>query len=153
MTRISKTSFWLKWAFPLAWFGAALYFPIWHIVLGDIRPEVLIVPIGLIIVGLLIMKFVIWNLADEVHDGGDYLLFRNGSSKQKVWFQDIEDVNYNGILSPPRVTVTSRKSGPLGKKLHFQGPLTFNPFAKPPLIQDLFARIEKSRQAQRDRTS
>ena len=102
-------------------------------------------PIVMMVFGFVIMKRFIWDLADEVLDGGDHLLVRKGGLEQKIYLNDIVNIEHMGMSSPPRVTIMCRTPGPLGTEVAFTAPISFNPFAKPPLVRDLIERVDRTR--------
>ncbi len=90
----------------------------------------IIMPVLMAVIGFVIMKKFVWDLADEVLDGGDFLVVRKGGLKQKVYLSDIINIEHMGLSSPPRITLLCRTPGPLGTELAFVAPLAFNPFSR-----------------------
>src|SRR5258705_6301830 len=90
MRRISsRVTFLFKQVFPLIWLGFfAIFFAVslsgfWRS--GDFTAlPFLIIPVLITIFGFLIMKKLVFDLADEVIDVGDALLIRNGSKQEQV---------------------------------------------------------------------
>src|SRR5665213_1264584 len=79
MTRISSqmTRFY-KYVFPVLWFGFLAAFLTIPIATGAIAkaPFLLLAPLIMAIFGFFIFKRLIWNLADLVQDGGDFLMVK-----------------------------------------------------------------------------
>lgn len=143
MRQISKLPFILKWGFPIFWFGLLGLITIVGLTNGRAHTTEIIAPIVLAVFGLFIMKKLIWELADEVFDGGDFLLFRKGDLEQRVQLQDITNIEHAALSSPPRVTIYCRTPGALGTKLAFTLSPALNPFAKPKIFRELSERIDR----------
>lgn len=145
MQRISKTSFVLKWLFPIFWFGILALVTITILAAGHTHPAVLVMPLVMAVFGYFIMKKFVWDLADEVFDGGDFLLVRKGNLEQKIYLSDIVNIEHLGLSSPPRVTIMCRTPGLLGTEVAFIAPSSFNPFKKPKLVEELIERVDRTR--------
>lgn len=102
-------------------------------------------PILMAIFGLVFFKFTSWNLADEVIDEADALLFCKGSKRQKVYLKDI--LNIHLIGRPEQLCLQVRSEGEIGKRLTFMPPPNFNPLVENPVVKDLKARIELAEKA------
>jgi hypothetical protein len=66
----SRSTFILKWVFPLAWSGMIVFFMIEQFS-GDAAQEDLVafvVPVIMLAGGLVLFKFMLWNLADVMYD-------------------------------------------------------------------------------------
>ena len=107
----------------------------------------LIVPIMMAVFGYVLFKRLVWDLADEVYDNGDELIFRKGGKEQRVPLREIINIDYSHMSSPERVVVHVRSGGPLGKKLAFSLPIRFNPFARSPIVRELIERVDRARNA------
>ncbi len=143
--RISRTSFILKWLFPVFWFGILGISAIGALLVEGASIAAVIMPVVMMVLGYFVMKLFIWDLADEVFDYGEYLVVRKGDLEQKIPLGDIVNVNYMSMSSPPRITILCRTLGPLGTEIAFMGPITFNPFKKPELVVDLIERVDRER--------
>jgi hypothetical protein len=88
-----------------------------------------------------------WDLADEVHDCGDSLLIRKGSNEEHIPLSNIMNVSVSTNMNPPRITLRLVKPGRLGSEISFSPPsrLSFNPFAKNPVAEDLMVRVDQAR--------
>ena len=100
--------------------------------------------------GAFVFRTLIWDLADEVLDAGDHLVFRKGGETQRVRFEDIIRVDHQYLSAPERVTVEVRSPGPLGTEVVFCLPTRLNPFPKSPIVADLVRRVEEARRAESD---
>lgn len=103
-------------------------------------------PCIMMIFGYLLMKFLIFDLADEVYDGGEYLLFRFGKNEERIEFSNIKHLNFMQT-NPRRITLTLRTPCRRGEKVSFSPTqeLTLNPFSGNPIADDLIDRIDQSR--------
>ena len=105
----------------------------------------LVVPVFMAVFGFALFKKMVWDLADEVFDEGEYLLFRKGDKEQKVHLKDIINISYAQMSSPERVVLQVRSEGALGKELVFTPPMRFTPFSKSPIIAELIERVDRAR--------
>lgn len=147
--RISHMPALYKWGLPLFVLAVDVWITIAILLDPDADAWLIAVPIVIGIITLILFKIFIWDLADEVFDGGDYLLFRKRGVEQKVAFADIEDIHYLSYTSPRRVTVTCRRSGRLGRKLVFMPSIlsSLNPFKTPPMVAGLMERVKSAQAA------
>lgn len=109
----------------------------------------LVMPIFIGVIGFMVMKKLIWDLVDEVHDGGDYLLIRKGSEEERVPLKNIINVSASTNTNPPRITLRLLKPGKFGPEITFSPQLKFslNPFAKNPIVDELIVRVDAARRA------
>jgi hypothetical protein len=108
----------------------------------------LIVPVPVVVIGALTFRKLIWNLADEVRDGGSYLLVRKGGIEQRVPLADVMNVSFSRFNNPPRVTLLVRHSGELGREITFIPKTSFfriSAFARNPIVDDLIERVDQAR--------
>lgn len=143
-----------KWLLPLFWFGFLVFFvtvPYWQF--PDRGPErgpdlfFLVVPGFMAAIGFYFMKTLIWTLADEVQDGGDYLLVRKGSDQERIALSNVMNVNASTYMNPPRISLRLVKAGRFGAEISFL-PVTglrINRFAKNPVAEDLIVRAYQAR--------
>jgi hypothetical protein len=154
MARISSdwTAFYKK-AFPVLWFGTVGLVFVLGLTTNAVRkagPPFLIAPGLMIIVGAVVMKKLLWDLVDEVYDGGDYLLIRNRGREHRLPLSDVMNVSGSLYTNPPRITLriaNAGGAGPLGSEVTFspKRPLSLNPFAKNPIFEDLVVRVDRAR--------
>jgi hypothetical protein len=150
MTRISsKTTFFYKRIFPILWFGFIAVFVATTLISGVIVKSYvfLIVPVFLTVVGYIVMKKLVWDLADEVYDCGDALLVRNRGEEERVALSNIINVSASTFTNPPRVTLRLVNAGRWGREISFSPAraLTLNPFAKNPVVDDPIVRVDRAR--------
>lgn len=98
--------------------------------------------------GFFLFKKMAWDLIDVVYDAGDHLVFQKKDIERQVKFEDVVNVNYSAG-SPPRVTVTSRTEGPLGKDLTFIPAMHGRSLmrSKPPIVDELIERAGHARRS------
>jgi hypothetical protein len=150
MKRISsKATYALKRLFPMLWFGVLLASVIVAGAAGvwRLQPALLLVPLLMGLIGLVVMKAVIWDLADEVYDCGDYLLVKSRGIELQVPLAGIINVNSTVAMNPPRITLRLADAGALGAEIVF-APVrrfSFNPFARNPIADELVLRVDRAR--------
>lgn len=143
-----------KKIFPVAWFGflAFFFFTVVFARHGKAAMPLmpfLLVPTLMAIFGFFLMKKLVWDLADEVYDGGDFLLIRKGSEEERVELSNIMNVSASMLVNPPRVTLRLVTPGIFGQEIAFSPATGFrlNPFAKDPMVEDLIVRVDQARRA------
>ena len=99
----------------------------------------------LAIFGYILLKKLVWDLADDVYDTGEELIFRKGDKEQRVKLKEIINVGHTQMTSPERITIYLRHAGPIGKELVFNPPMRLNLFSTNPLVLDLIERIDRER--------
>lgn len=153
----SRQTYWLKRIFPVLWFGilgTAFLGELGGIVHGSFAPPMfpfLLIPVLMAGFGYVLMRALLFDLADEVEDHGDSLTVRKGDTTARIALADVINVNAAPFVNPPRIELMLRKDTPLGRKIVFspQRPFTFNPFARIPIADDLIRRVEEARQRSR----
>ena len=89
----SKSTFLFKRGFPTVWFGSLFVFFALTITFGVTTGEskdlpiilfMLIIPIIMAVFSYFLMRALVWDLADEVYDMGDYLLVRKSSKEENI---------------------------------------------------------------------
>ena len=148
----SRSTFLYKRIFPVFWFGVLGAFVVVALVGSDHNKApamLLFVPLLMVVFGLVLMKKLIWDLADEVLEAGDRLLVRFGNEQDEIPLANIINVDYQYMTSPPRVTLTLRTPSRFGDKIAFCAPLRFIPLARSAVIDGLIQRVDAARQAAR----
>jgi len=150
MTRISsQRTFFMKRIFPLI-FVAIMLVPVGLFFGVQRNPppvQILILPVLMLPVLYVIMRKLVWDLADEVYDGGDYLLVKYGDQEERIPLANIMNVSATLMVNPPRVTLRLVKPGRFGKEVTFTPvrPMTLNPFSRNGVADDLIERVDKAR--------
>ena len=151
----SRNTFFVKRVFPLLWFGFLAVFLVATLLAfrhasRNSPPMVIIfVPLFMLGFGYLLMRRLIFDLADEVYDEGDALHVRFGRQEESIRLDNIINISYAGFTNPPRVTLTLRQPGIFGKEVTFS-PIQklFGPLLRitNPIVTDLIERVEATRQ-------
>jgi hypothetical protein len=138
-----------KKLFPLIWFGSLAAFLVMALrgPLQEGQWMFLAMPLLMAAFGLVLMKKLVWDLVDEVHDGGDHLIIRKGGEQERVPLSNIMNVSASTNSNPPRVTLRLVKPGKFGPEVTFppQAKFSLNPFAKNPIVEDLIVRVDRAR--------
>jgi hypothetical protein len=151
MKKISSDStLFYKRVFPAIWFGVLALFVVATVAGGKFDKGdwmFLLMPCFMAIVGFFVMKHSVWNLVDEVHDCGDSLLVRNAGEEERIPLSNIINVNASIQARPPKITLRLARSGKFGSEIAFAPPseLSFNPFAKNAVAEDLIVRVDRAR--------
>jgi hypothetical protein len=150
MTPISsKWTFFYKKAFPVFWFGFIAIFVGTTLMSGAAKKDVmfLVVPLIMAVFGFIMFRKLLWDLADEVLDGGDLLKVRKGGYEEQVPLSDIMNVNASMMINPQRITLRLVQPGRFGNEISFlpRRSFTLNPFAKSQIAEDLIVRVDRAR--------
>src|SRR6185436_11382696 len=103
----------------------------------------LVIPVVMSGIGLFVMRKLVWDLADEVFDGGDALLVRNRGEEELIPLANIMNVSVSTYINPPRIALRLVTPGKFGSEIAFS-PVTgfrLNPFARNPVAEDLIVRV------------
>jgi hypothetical protein len=151
MKKISSgsTAFYKK-VFPLVWFGFLGFFVVTTVTrdtLADGQWAFLIIPSLMAVFGFILMKKLVWDLVDEVHDGGDFLVVKNGDEEERIPLSNVMNVSASTNMNPPRITLRLVNPGKFGSEVSFSpaSRISFNPFAKNPVAEDLIVRVDRAR--------
>jgi hypothetical protein len=150
MTRISSRWTWFyKYAFPAFWFGFIAVFVVVAVASGAVGKSwmFILMPCILAVVGGLMFRRLIWDLADEVDDGGDFLLVKWRGYAERIPLSNIMNVSATMMMNPPRIVLRLVRPAPFGAEVAFSPirPFTLNPFAKSAIAEDLTTRAYDAR--------
>jgi hypothetical protein len=142
-----------KRVFPLVWFGFLAIFVLTALSGLSKRGRVidalpfLIGPAVMGLFGFFMMRTLIWSLADEVYDCGDFLLVKNNGQEESIALSNIMNVGASLMMNPPRITLRLAQPGVFGKEVAFLPARSFslNPFKQEPLVEDLIVRVDRAR--------
>jgi hypothetical protein len=142
-------TFFFKLVFPGFWFVFLTLFMLGgffgH---GGQKAIFVIQPLLMMAFGFFLFRKMVWDLADEVRDGGSFLLVRKGSVEQRVPLANVMNVNMSQFSNPKRLTLRLRKPCEFGDEVVFvpRMPLfQFNPFARNAVAEDLIRRVDAAR--------
>jgi hypothetical protein len=150
MERISSgQTFFIKRIFPAFWFGFLALFLVIGAATGVWRKEPVFViqPLLMAAFGFFLFRKLLWDLADEVRDGGNYLLVRRGSVEERIALASVMNVDSSQFTNPRRITLRLRSASKLGDQIVFIPKTSFqlNPFARNPVAEALILRIDRLR--------
>ncbi|MBS0456952.1 MAG: hypothetical protein JSS44_06440 [Proteobacteria bacterium] len=155
MKTISASTFFMKRVFPFLMLVpvAGAFAAITHVPPGRSFNAMVLLPLLFVaVIVVVIYRKMIWDLADEVKDGGSYLLVRRGSIEVRVQLAEIINVSMSQYTNPPRLSLRLAKPCKLGDEIVFmptrQG-LGLNPFTRNPVAEDLMQRVDRARREQR----
>ena len=142
-------TFFYKVIFPGFWFVFLTVFMLIG-VLGPGKQQVVFVvqPLAMMAIGYFLFRKMIWNLADDVRDGGSYLLVRKGAIEKRIPLADVLNVSMSQFSNPKRLTLRLRSPCELGDEIAFIPKLPkfgFNPFARNAVAEDLMRRVDQAR--------
>ncbi len=155
MIRISsKLTYLFKHAFPVLWFGSlvvcfciGLAMALLQKRLEETTIVMLAAPPIMSIFGYFSMKFLLFDLVDEVWDSGDSLIIRNNGQEVRVSLLDCVNVNYNAMMSTPRVTLLLHQPTIFGGEISFIPPFRWIPHFMPPIAKELIYRIDAAKRS------
>lgn len=148
MRRLSSRRGWIgKRVLPLLWFGFLAFLASALIAEGGPRAELLLLPLVLGVVGYFLMRSLLFDLVDEVWDGGDVLVVRNGNQEERIPLSAIARISRSSLFSPPRITLLLTAPSRFGDKIAFSPATGFSPFAKNTIAAELTERLEAKRRA------
>ena len=141
-----------KFFFPVVWLGTLAFIFLAPIKTGAPRqdPMFFVVPALMAVFGVLVFKKLFWVLADEVRDGGDYLVVRRGSDEITIRLVYVINVSSSPNMNPPQATLRLAQPTKFGDEVVFmpvrQG-FTLNPFKRNAIVEDLIVRVDMARRA------
>jgi hypothetical protein len=144
-------TFFTKRAFPTIWFGfLAIFIFVGFVSKNDKNSPpafALIMPLIMGAFGYFICKKLLWDLADEVTDAGDSLIFRFGREQEQIPLSNIVNISYSYMINPPRVTLTLRTPSRFGEEVSFTPlqPFSLIPFTRSPIVAELIRRVDAAR--------
>lgn len=148
-TLSSSSTFLMKWILPAFWFAGVLVAGIVFLLTGVAmkQPVALVAPVLMLTLGFFLFRKLIWDLADEVRDGGDYLLVRRGDTEERVALSNVMNVSLSQFTNPRRLTLRLRLPGKFGDEVTFipASTFSFSPFARNPVAEDLMHRVDRLR--------
>ncbi len=150
--RLSVGTLFYKKVVPVAWaaFVVALVgLTLWRLATAapDFSPLEL-VPLMLVgVIAFAWTRLVAAGLVDEVLDGGDHLVVRQGGREQRVALAEIEVVKESRLIKqPPQIELVLTHPGSFGRVIAFVPTgYSITPLIKSPLFYELQQRIAVAR--------
>jgi hypothetical protein len=139
----SRNTLFLKRLLPLLWVVilVAVVVGLYALLLVPV-----LIPLLIAVLGYLVTRHLVLDLADEVWDEGDALRVRFGAEEERIALADIINVGYTQFVNPPRITLTLRHPGRFGSEVSFSPQQRFlSPFRHNPLIAELIERTHAAR--------
>lgn len=126
MNRISsRMTYYYKNIMPLMFFGLIAVFIGVSFFMTNKNGEPASPPLAffvfIVIVGgiiFMVLKKLVFDMADEVTDGGDFLTVRFGREEDQIVLKNIVNISYS-FSRPPRALVTLRQPCKFGKEIAF----------------------------------
>jgi hypothetical protein len=149
----SKQTYFSKRVFPALWLGGVALFLVNAFLMATFRKGSMdlmfvAVPVVMLVFGFFFFRKLLWDLADEVQDAGDYLLVRRGSIEQRVPLANIINVSVSQFSNPKRLTLRLRAPCQFGDEIAFipkMPAFRLNPFARNAIGEDLIKRVDAAR--------
>jgi hypothetical protein len=148
----SRNTFFQKKVLPVLLFGVlavAVAAPLLLTRGGAHAPPwpALVMPLAMGVIFYVVLRRLVFDLADEVVDEGDALRVRFGADEERIPLAEIINVSYSGITNPPRITLTLRTAGRFGREVTFSPQQSFlSPLLRPnPLVNELIERVDAAR--------
>lgn len=150
MTKISSSmTVFYKKVFPILWFGALVPNFIYQLINPVESYDLPISPaelfFSMIVFGYLLMKFLTFDLVDQVFDKGNNLVIINSGKEIDVPIKSIENISVQMFTNPERATIHTNINTPLGKKIVFMPLTSLIPFKKNKTLQNLIERVNEKK--------
>jgi hypothetical protein len=100
-------------------------------------------PIFLAVFGWLVMRKTVWNVVDEVLDGGDFLLVKKGNIEERIALSNISKVKGAAFWRPQKVTLSLSNPCKLGSEVSFNPSKQFwlMQGMESPIVEELRGRL------------
>jgi hypothetical protein len=144
----SRQTFFMKKVFPALWFGFLAFFCVSAATAGAWKEPVFFIgPVIMAAVGFVVMRLLVWDLADEVRDGGSFLVVCRGGDEERLLLSNVMNVGMSQFTNPKRLSLRLRKTGRFGDEVVFipKSGFQLNPFARNKVAEDLIVRIDRAR--------
>jgi hypothetical protein len=140
MRKISSSmTFASKKIFPVVWFGFLAVMA--AVVLPDAMQMgawFLLLPLlAMSAIGYAVMRWMIFDLVDEVYLQNDEIIVRNSGEEDRFSVTNVLNVNVSTMTNPERITLTLREPCKFGDEVTFLATLRFPPFGTHPLVKEL----------------
>jgi hypothetical protein len=146
----SGNTFFLKRVLPFLLYGVlalVVATALWAPRRGEFPWPALIGPVVMAVIFAVVLKRLVFDLADEVTDTGDALVVRVGAEEERIPLSEIINVSYAGMTNPRRITLTLRHPGRFGREIVFspRESLRATLSARSPLATELIERADAAR--------
>jgi hypothetical protein len=149
----SGQTLFLKRIFPAIWLIAAVGMGVAlasaSLASRNFNPIALIGPVFMLVIFAIFYRKLICDLADEVRDGGSFLVVRRGAVEDRVQLSNVMNVSMSQFTNPPRLSLRLRTPGKFGDEVVFVPKMPsfqFNRFARNAVAENLIQRVDRARQ-------
>ena len=101
---------------------------------------ILSAPIALAALGWLLLRWLVFPLADVVMLDGDEVIVRKNGREAHFSVRQIANVDTSSMTNPEKITLTLRESCELGREIAFIPASHFHLFSLHPIVEELIAR-------------
>jgi hypothetical protein len=140
----SKLTWWYKRGFPIYLFAFIALFTLFVILAGVNQPvpaPVYLFPAVMAVFGYVLLRWLVFPLADEVFLSDDQIIVRNGGEEDSFPITNIINVEASLMVNPERITLTLREPCRFGREVIFSPPVRWWPFTRHPLAEELIRRV------------
>jgi hypothetical protein len=142
----SRSTWWHKRAFPVFWFGLiGLFTVFWFVPVmrREVPAPTLLIPLVMAVFGYVLMRMLVFDLADEVWLEDDELIVRNRGEEERIAIDNIINVEGSQFQNPEHITLTLREPCRFGREIVFSPPRRWWPFGRHPLTRELMERVHR----------
>ncbi len=139
----SRWTWWHKNAFPMIFFGfLGLFTLAWMV--GVIQQQVpappLLIPLGMAAFGYVLMRWLVFPLADEVWIDSEDIVVRNSGQEERFPITNVLNVESQLFTNPERVILTLKQPCGLGREIVFSPPQRWWRLSRHPIAEELIRR-------------
>lgn len=147
MRRISsRLTWWHKKAFPILWFAFLGLFSLaglGGVIQRRVPAPQLLIPAVMAAFGYILMRRLVFPLADEVWIQEEELIVRNGNEEDRFPLSNIINVEASQFTNPERITLTLKQPCAYCREIVFSPPTRWWPFGRHPIAQELLRRAHR----------
>jgi hypothetical protein len=131
MRRISTASTpWLNSAFPVLWFSFLAVMTLaggLAAAQGQLPVPVLLIPLGMAVFGVVLMRYLVFPLADQVWIDKDDIVVQKNGAEDRFPISNVISVEYSRFTHPDRITLSLKEPCLFGREVIFspQGSWSF----------------------------
>ncbi len=109
----------------------------------------LAMPVVMLVMGVFMFRKFYWSLADEVEDGGHFLLVRKSGVEERILLSEVINLSMATYSNPQSLTLRLRKPWKFGDEVVFipVKKWSFDPFSRNEVAEDLIRRCDAARRA------
>lgn len=149
MRKISSgMTFLFRYVFPILYFGilgTAGTVTLLDRTVQD-RSEAMFAFVVMAAAGLAVIRFVIWDLADEVLDASEFLLVKKWGHVERIAIYDIERVDLMQRMTPQRIELRLKRPCRFGRMIAFLPDRSLSaPLEENEVAAELIYRVEQAR--------